>query len=472
MGLFGFIKNAVKSAGRAVGSVAHAVADVSSSIADTLGKAPLIGPGLKGLYGYTYGALIQSADNVVSGVRLDKVLSRHFESQVQNIRAVAPYVQTVISVVPGIGPGISGAISAGLTLAQGRPIDEALVDAVAGAMPGGALAKSVAKMGFAAASGKPLSGIAVSALPIPPAARDALKAGLRVASDVAQGKRVDQSLLAEANRQIDKLPPGFRQAAQVGVALGQGKKLQEIAIGQLPRLIAVGGPLAVAGQKIASRSPIIQQARALLPKGQHGFDVAQGLMAHSAVPFYQLQRARNAFKGEALKGFDAAVALHIGRVLSPRALVRKASPAKYVGYFIVKGMQGAAPARIRSIATTVVAADRRAITGARVALSELTKKKDRLMRIKRQSQQLTDPGTSRRSRWQALRQREGRLTRSRLLEISDAAEELDEFLATARAHLAGRLQSPPPGATAPGWARTGRWYRRGGRIIVLNAGLV
>jgi hypothetical protein len=224
-----FLGSVVKSVGRFAKKAAGTVADFSSSVADTLGKVPLIGPGLKGLYGFTYGALIQSANNVLSGVRLDKALSRHLESQVQNVKGVAPYVQTIISVVPGIGPGISGAISAGLTLAQGRPIEEALVDAVAGAVPGGALAKSVAKAGFAAASGKPLSDIAISALRIPPAAKDALKAGLRVASDVAQGKRVDKSFLAEANRQIDRLPPEFRKAAQVGVALGQGKKVQDIA---------------------------------------------------------------------------------------------------------------------------------------------------------------------------------------------------------------------------------------------------
>jgi hypothetical protein len=311
------VGTAAKFVGRAVGSAAHAVGDLSSSVADTLGKIPFIGPGLKGLYGYTYGALIQSVDSAVSGVRLDKVLSRHFENQVKNIKEVAPYVQTIISVVPGIGPGISGAISAGLTLAQGRPIDEALVDAAAGALPGGALAKSMARMAYAAASGKPLSDIAISALPITPAAKDGLKAGLRVASDVAQGKRVDKALLAETNRQIDKLPPVFRTAAQVGVALGQGKKIQDIAVKQLPNLIAPGGPLAAAGQKISLNSPIVRQARGLVAKGQHGFDVAQGLLAHSAVPSHQLERVRNALKGDALKGFDIAVALHKGRVSLP-----------------------------------------------------------------------------------------------------------------------------------------------------------
>jgi hypothetical protein len=304
------VRNPIKALRDAATGLARGVADVSSSFADTLGKIPIIGAGLKGLYGFTYGALIQSAANVVSGVRLDKVASRFLESQVQNVKEVAPYVQTIISVVPGIGPGISGAISAGLTLAQGRPLDEALVEAAIGAIPGGALAKSMAKIAVAAASGKPLSDIAVSALPIPPAAQEGLKAGLRVASDVAQGKRVDKSLLAEANRQIDRLPPQIRKAAQIGVAIGQGKKLQDIAAQQLPSIIAVGGPLARAGEKIALQSPILRQARGLVAKGQHGFDIAQGLIARSSVPLHEFHRVRNALHGAARKGFDNAIALH------------------------------------------------------------------------------------------------------------------------------------------------------------------
>ena len=297
------------------------------SVADTLGKVPLIGSGLKGLYGFTYGALIQSADNVALGVRLDKVVSRHLESQVKNVKGVAPYVQTIISLVPGIGPGISGAISAGLTLAQGRPIDEALVDAVAGAVPGGALAKSVAKAGFAVASGKPFSDIAISALPIPPAAKDGLKAG---SCCLGCGSR-------ETRRQVI---PGRSESSdrQASACISEGRSGRRRARsgeegsghrqGAIARLIAVGGPLAAIGQKIASNSPIVRQARGLVAKGQHGFDVAQGLLAHSAVPRHQLERARSAFKGEALKGFDTAVALHMGRVLSPPRPIKKDPPAK------------------------------------------------------------------------------------------------------------------------------------------------
>jgi peptidoglycan hydrolase-like protein with peptidoglycan-binding domain len=343
-----FVSNTVKTVTRTARSAAHAIADVSSSVADTLGKVPILGSGLKGLYGYTYGALIQAADNVVSGVRLDKVASRYLESQVQNVREVAPYVQAVISLVPGIGPGVSGAISAGLSLAQGRSIDQALVDAAVGALPGGALVQSAAKMTYAAASGKPISDIAVAALPLSPAAKEGLKAGLRVASDLAQGKRVDKTLLAEANRQVERLPPQFRTAAQVGIALGQGKRLQDVAATQLPRLIAVGGPLAAAGQKIASQSPVVQRARRLLAReGQHGFDVAQGLMAHSGASVHQVERARAALRGEALKGFERAVALHGGYALPKARVVPPASP--------VKGTPAPAPARIGTLGRAITA---------------------------------------------------------------------------------------------------------------------
>jgi hypothetical protein len=326
------IGDAAKFAGRTVGKVVHAVADVSSSIADTLGKIPIVGSALKGLYGLTYGSLFQTIDNIASGVRLDKALLRHFESQIQDIKDVAPYVQTVVSFVPGIGPGISGAISAGLSLAQGKSIDQALIDAAIGAIPGGALAQTAAKIGVAAAQGKPIADAAIDALPIPPVARDGAKAAFHVMQDVAQGKRVDRALLAEANKQIQNLPPELQKAAQVGIALGQGKKLQDIAKQQVPGLVGIGGPLAKIGQSLAQVDPIIAQARRLAGPAVHGFDVAMGLMRHKVSPL-EIASARKALTGRDRQGFDRAVALHSARVSSsarrplPRVPSRPQAPA-------------------------------------------------------------------------------------------------------------------------------------------------
>jgi hypothetical protein len=365
-----WLSNAVKTAGKAVGGVIHEIADVSSSIADTVGKVPFVGPGLKGLYGYSYGALIASADNVAQGVRLDKVASRHFESQIENVRQVAPYVQTVIALVPGIGPGIAGAVSAGLSLAQGKPIDQALIDAAMSSLPGGALAQMAGRAAVAVAQGKPLSDVAVNAMPMPDTAKEALKATLRVASDLAQGKRVDASLAAEANRQMEKLPPGVRDAAKVGIALGQGQKIQEVAMNALPAMVAQSGPLVAAGSKIAASNPAVQSARALVGRATQGFDVATGLLAHTGVNRAQITKARQLLTPENKKSFDMGVALHVSRVTSKPA-PKHLTPAEAAGYHITKGLQGAPVGNKVSIAKTLVSHPE-AKSGAGEALLQIT----------------------------------------------------------------------------------------------------
>ena len=52
-----------------------------------------------------------------------------------------PYVHSVISLVPGVGSGISAALGAAQALADGRPIDEAIVAGVRTAISGGPMAE-------------------------------------------------------------------------------------------------------------------------------------------------------------------------------------------------------------------------------------------------------------------------------------------------------------------------------------------
>ncbi len=352
-----WLEGAVASAGHAIGDAIHAVADVSSSIADIAGSIPIIGPGLKGLYGYTYGALIGTIDNVAQGVRIDKVISRHFESQIQNVKEVAPYVQTVIAVVPGIGPGISGAISAGLSLASGKSIDQALLDGAIGSIPGGALGQAAVKIGIAAAQGKNIADATIDSLPIPPQAQQAAKAAMHVISDIAQGKPVTQALLNEADKQLDMLPPEFKKAAQVGIALGQGQRLQDIAKREVPNLVAPGGQLEAIGKNLAASDPIVNQARVLAGSASRGFDVGAGFMQHVATAT-DIVAARNALSPNDQKGFDMAVALHSARVVTPPTVaVAATAPAamQAAGHYIVQGVAGASPDNKTAIVQTLVA---------------------------------------------------------------------------------------------------------------------
>ena len=148
---FGWLKKAVKSA---TGGVA--------SIGKQLGKVPIVGKGLKGTFALTIGAPFSVANAVASGQRIDKVALGHLTSQIGAIQDVAPYVQTVVSVVPGVGQGMSGAIAASLALASGKNITVALKEAVKNSLPGGPLAKAGFDLAEAAIQGKPLDAIMAS----------------------------------------------------------------------------------------------------------------------------------------------------------------------------------------------------------------------------------------------------------------------------------------------------------------------
>ena len=82
-----------------------------------------------------------AADSVVSGERIDRALLGAARNQIAMYKAFAPIAQLGLSFIPGVGQGVSAAIGAGLALADGRPITDAMLEAVKSAMPGGPLVR-------------------------------------------------------------------------------------------------------------------------------------------------------------------------------------------------------------------------------------------------------------------------------------------------------------------------------------------
>jgi hypothetical protein len=169
---------------------------------------------------------IRVIKNIAKGERLDHVALGELRSQVKDVKELAPYAQTVISLVPGIGTGLSAAIGASLALVQGKRIDQALIEAVKGSLPGGPLAQTAFSVAAGVMEGKPIDEIALGALPIDQAAKDALLRGLQAAKDVAHGKPLNQIVM---NQAMQGLPPSVAKALQVGTALGHAKFLQDLA---------------------------------------------------------------------------------------------------------------------------------------------------------------------------------------------------------------------------------------------------
>ena len=233
VGSFGsFISGAVKSVGKAAsgavkaaGSVAKGVAHGVTSGANLLGKVPVVGAGLKGVTQLTIGAPFAVAEKVMSGQRLDRVALATIKEQVAAARGVAPYAQTVLSFVPGVGQGMAGVIGASMALASGQPITAALVEGVKGALPGGPLAKAAFSVGQSVMQGKPIDKLVIAALPISDQQKRMVEAGLRTAKALAHGERVDQALL---NNALSALPSDVQKAMTIGMALGHGQVLQAV----------------------------------------------------------------------------------------------------------------------------------------------------------------------------------------------------------------------------------------------------
>jgi hypothetical protein len=240
-------------------SVANTVVDVATL--KPIAKHIPIAKDIQSSIASVYKAPMSAVTSIAKGERLDRVAMQQFQTQLKAAKTLGPYVQTVVSVVPGLGSGLSAAIGGALALASGASIDAALLAAARSALPGGPLAQAAFDVALAAAQGKPVEAVLINALPVAPAAKDALIRGARAARQLAEGKSIDKVLVDQA---LDLLPPQARAAAQVGVALAQGQAIQKVAgaAAKLPgfspatvRAASVSKALAGAAKGLAASSP-------------------------------------------------------------------------------------------------------------------------------------------------------------------------------------------------------------------------
>ncbi len=194
-----------------------------SSIKNALKKIPVVGSPLASVYGVAI-APAALAESIASGQRIDKALIGNFKGQIADIKELAPYVQTVVSFVPGVGQGVAGAMGAAVAIANGQPLSDAVLSGIKGAIPGGPIAQSAFSAVSAVASGKSISAAALSALPLPEAQKKALLEATRIAGEIAKGKNVGDVAFSAALKQ---LPPDIAKAVQTGVAVGHAVTIQK-----------------------------------------------------------------------------------------------------------------------------------------------------------------------------------------------------------------------------------------------------
>lgn len=322
-----WLVSVVSAAGKPFAAVAHTVSAAWSTVTDVLGDIPLIGPALHGVLTIASGPFTFT-DRIISGERLDRALIQDFRDKLSGIREVAPYAQTVLSFVPGIGTGVAAAIGAGLALAQGRPIDEAILEGVKDAVPGGAIGQATYGLVVNAATGKNLiksaADFGVEALNLPPAAAEGLHKALNVAYAAAKGDNIPMAALNEARSYV---PPEGQRAFDIAVAMAQGKRLQDALINGLSNLASDQvKQIQNLGKSVVQESPVIQALEKKIDQVQpaqfgkgvlnaaddvkKGFEMGLGMMRHAGVNEDTLNVVRNQLTPKQREGYDIALGVY------------------------------------------------------------------------------------------------------------------------------------------------------------------
>lgn len=306
-----FLKKIVKTAGKGVMHVTGTslIAKGSKYAAKKVGKVKFIGKPLAAAINLG-GAPVYFTQSVLKGERIDKAALANLKAQVRDVKEVGPYAQMVISCVPGIGTGVSAALGAGLALANGQPITAALKAGVVGALPGGPAVQMAANMAIAVAEKKPIDKILIATLPLPDAQKKAITIALDAAKALAKGQRIDKVALAAAEK---ALPPQYRVALQCGVAIAHGENIQKTMLKNVTPLVL--DKLAGEGNKIVAANPLLKAGMQTLqnPTLKAGFKVG-ATISRSQVNPMEVVAIRNKLKPVQKKGFDMALAAHIGAV--------------------------------------------------------------------------------------------------------------------------------------------------------------
>jgi hypothetical protein len=205
--------------------VANVAKNYGAAALSSVTKIPLVGP-LARSTAQLMTAPLGMVNAIANGQRIDRAALSTLKTSLASVKQIAPYAQTVLSFVPGVGQGLSGALGASLALASGQSINDAILAGVRGAIPGGPLVQAAFDFSSNALQGKPIIASALNALPISPQAKQALVSGLDAAQRMAKGQNVSAVVLDAA---LHQLPPAYQKAIQIGTAIGHAKSLQDAA---------------------------------------------------------------------------------------------------------------------------------------------------------------------------------------------------------------------------------------------------
>lgn len=141
---------------------------------------------------------------------------------------IARGVAMIVSNIPVFGTAISFVIHAAVSLAQDKPLDDAMLDAIGGALPGQPTSGMAFNAGVAIAKGERVDQVVVSALPyLPPEMRGLVKVAANVVYGIASGQNITKVAYDEIRAQ---LPSEAQQAMDAAKRIAQGENVPNMAL--------------------------------------------------------------------------------------------------------------------------------------------------------------------------------------------------------------------------------------------------
>jgi hypothetical protein len=265
-GFFDFVAAPFKAVAHAATAAVHAVEHAASSNPITKAVATLA----HDTVALTPFGMVE---HVLKGERIDHALVNTFKDKVKAVRDIAPYAQTVVSFVPGLGTGVAGAIAGAAAIAEGKPISAAMIAAVKGSVPGGALGQTAFDIGTKLATGGNLvkASLEAARARLPEAARPAFDIGLAV----AQGKKLQDALKTGSVSAIKSLAHQTLVANVADAAknlvksTATGGKMLGLSVnvpGVTPHALAAFGSASAALKKISEARAAVNEGETLLKR--------------------------------------------------------------------------------------------------------------------------------------------------------------------------------------------------------------
>jgi len=323
-----FVSHAVSDVGHAVSDVGHAIDHAAHDVGKAVGDAAK----------FVVHA-VEHPDQAISEAAnwIGHAVTDVVKFVGHNIVVFVQLVQVGVSFIPGIGEGLSAVIGAGLALAEGKSITDALIAAALSALPGGPLVAMAASIATEAISGviehKSFADIAgniiADNIPAGGALAKAVVHGVAsVVGAATTGHNVGQALISGVTSVVGSAVGGqipIPDAISNAVGGAAGKVVSGVAntlgqsvvnaAGQVVSGVASGKRIdqALAG---AAAGVVVGAVRDQLPGGARGvFDTATGAASQviqgKPLDMVLLGTARANLPGgeDARRAFDTAVAL-------------------------------------------------------------------------------------------------------------------------------------------------------------------